>query len=576
MRFIMNQIVALSATIPPMLTTEQTVRATLLVAAIFGAFLSSAAPAEAYTPPSSDAAAWLYKPTTIVTVDLQLPEPSIESLNADGSVYVPGTFTMRYGRKRYGPWNVEVRLKGRWGSARNLGGKAAFKVKFPDSRHRVNGLKKLTLNNMVQDPSYITETISYELFRAMGVPAPRTGYAVVSVNGVDYGLHLNVETPDKLMFSKWFPREKTKHLYEGSYGCCYNWHDAYDGNHFDVDEGDPADRSDLAALLATLELEGEAWRHAAEQIADLHELTAMWAVELYVGHWDGYAPTVNNYYIHNTESDRITMHPWGLDQTLGSNGSWMSFSGQGWGNLLDKCLTDVICSGYFSDAVIATRNKAVALALDVKAATVFESIRALISADSRREFSVETANVYLDATVNFLLDRPESVSDWYLPVSPPVSPAVSAGAVSALLSWRGPEMADGVNLGGFLVEYRRARSRTWTALQILDPEATSTRIMGLSSGSYEFKVSTISSRGTSEATGAVVGVMQLTMTTYANCESLNAIYDLRAGVLKSSRSRNSGAAAYGSPLVSSSLYRKNQSLDVDRDGIACEATSPLP
>jgi hypothetical protein len=555
---------------------KTSLRTTLVATAIIGAMLFSAAPTEAYTPPSRDAAAWLFKPTTIVTIDLQLPESSIDSLNADGSVYAPGTFTMLYGRKRYGPWSVEVRLKGRWGSARDLGGKAAFKVKFPNSRQRVSGLKKLTLNNMVQDPSYITETISYELFRAMGVPAPRTGYAVVSVNGADYGLHLNVETPDKLMFSKWFPREETKHLYEGSYGCCYNWHDAYDGNHFDVDEGDPADRSDLAALLATLELEGEAWRHAAEQIADLRELTAMWAVEIYVGHWDGYAPTVNNYYIHNTVSGRITMHPWGLDQTLGSNGAWMSFSGQGWGNLLDKCLTDVVCSGYFSDAVIATRNKAVALGLDVKATTVFESIRALIAADSRREFSAETADAYRDATVNFLLARPGSVDAWYLPVSPPVSLAVSAGAVSALLSWSAPDLAGGVILGGYQVEYRKARGRTWTALQILDPEATSTRISGLSSGSYEFKVSTISSRGNSAATTAVVGLVQLAMTTYASCESLNAIYDLRAGVAQSSRSRNSGATAYGSPLVNSSLYRKNQGLDADRDGIACEATSPLP
>jgi hypothetical protein len=380
------------------------------------------------------------------------------------------------------------------------------------------------------------------------------------------------------MFSKWFPQEETKHLYEGSYGCCYNWRDAFDGNHFDVDEGDPVDRSDLTALLATLdeELNGEAWRLAVEQIADLRELTAMWAVELYVGHWDGYAPTVNNYYIHNTESGRITMHPWGLDQTLGSNGSWMSFSGQGWGNLLDKCLTDVVCSGYFSDAVIATRNKAVALALDVKAATVFESIRALIVADSRSEQGIEAAVNSHNNTISFLLARPGSVDAWYLPVSPPVSPAVSAGAVSALLSWSAPDLADGVNLGGYQVEYRKARGRTWTALQVLDPEATSTRISGLSSGSYEFKVSTISSRGTSAATSAVVGVMQLTMTTYASCESLNAIYDLRAGVAQSSRSRNSGATAYGSPLVNSSLYRKNQSLDADRDGIACEATSPLP
>ena len=171
-----------------------------------------------------------------------------------------------------------MRLKGRWGSGYGLDGKAAFKIKFPNSRQRVGGMEKLTLNNMVQDGSYITETISYELFRGMGVPAPRTGYAVVTLNGLDYGLHLNVETPDDRMFSRWFPNEDTKHLYEGSYGCCYNWQDPYSDEHFDVDEGDRADRSDLAALLNTLSLEGLAWRQAVEKIADLRALTAMWAV----------------------------------------------------------------------------------------------------------------------------------------------------------------------------------------------------------------------------------------------------------------------------------------------------------
>ena len=207
---------------------------------------------------------------------------------------------------------------------------------------------------------------------------------------------------------------------------------------------------------------------------------------------------------------------------------------------------------------------------------MFESIRALIVADSRSEQGIEAAINSHNSTINFLQNRPASVDEWYLPVSPPVSPTISAGSVSALLSWSAPELADGVSLGGYLVEYRKVRGRTWTALQILDPEATSTRISGFSSGSYEFKVSAISSRGTSAATSIVVGVIQLAMTTYASCESLNGTYDLRAGVSKSSRSRNSGATAYGSPLVSSSLYRKNQSLDVDRDGIACEATSPLP
>ena len=45
----------------------------------------------------------------------------------------------------------------------------------------------------------------------------------------------------------------------------------------------------------------------------------MWAVEKYIGHWDGYAgdPSTqpNNYYLHSDAAGQFTMLPWGTDQT---------------------------------------------------------------------------------------------------------------------------------------------------------------------------------------------------------------------------------------------------------------------
>ena len=69
------------------------------------------------------------------------------------------------------------------------------------SGQRFLGLKKLTLNNMVQDASMVHEGLAYRAFRAVGVPAPRTGYAFVRLNGSAYGVYLkrveslNVEVP---------------------------------------------------------------------------------------------------------------------------------------------------------------------------------------------------------------------------------------------------------------------------------------------------------------------------------------------------------------------------------------------
>ena len=104
-----------------------------------------------------------------------------------------------------------------WGSGsraarsfRPLTGKAAFKVKFDKfvEEPALPGLEKMTLNNMVQDPSMIHETLAYEAFRAAGVPAPRTGYAFVTVNGEDYGLYLDIESLDEVSLPHWFASTK--------------------------------------------------------------------------------------------------------------------------------------------------------------------------------------------------------------------------------------------------------------------------------------------------------------------------------------------------------------------------------
>ena len=40
----------------------------------------------------------------------------------------------------------------------------------------------------------------------------------------------------------------------------------------------------------------------------------MWAVEKYIGHWDGYVGNRNNFYLHSDTAGRFSMLPWGTDQ----------------------------------------------------------------------------------------------------------------------------------------------------------------------------------------------------------------------------------------------------------------------
>lgn len=86
--------------------------------------------------------------------------------------------------------NVALHLKGSAGSFRPFDDQPAFTLHF--SKHapgqRFHGMAKLSLNNSVQDPTFLGETISRELFVAAGVPTPAATHATVVVNGRELGL----------------------------------------------------------------------------------------------------------------------------------------------------------------------------------------------------------------------------------------------------------------------------------------------------------------------------------------------------------------------------------------------------
>jgi len=131
----------------------------------------------------ADEAAVIYDPHSVAAIDLTLSSKAIGELEAEPAEYVKGTFSMATtsggpeGTETpltASPLPVEVRLKGS-GSFRPITGKAAFKLKFKKAEPFL-GLRKMTLNNMVQDDSMLHEALSYLAFGAAEVPAPRSGY----------------------------------------------------------------------------------------------------------------------------------------------------------------------------------------------------------------------------------------------------------------------------------------------------------------------------------------------------------------------------------------------------------------
>jgi spore coat protein CotH len=101
--------------------------------------------------------------------------------------------TVREGGKVY--TNVAVHLKGSMGSFRSVDGNPGLTLVFDKfaKGQTFHGLKKISLNNSVQDPTYLHERLAREAFNRAGIPTPRAAFATVRLNRRDLGVRVLIE-----------------------------------------------------------------------------------------------------------------------------------------------------------------------------------------------------------------------------------------------------------------------------------------------------------------------------------------------------------------------------------------------
>jgi hypothetical protein len=422
----------------------------------------------------ADEAAQVYDPGQVFFIDLTLSSTEKAKLEAEPGEYVKGTFSMAKSADGtpsgaevpfISSRAAEIRLKGNaGGSFRDLSEKAAFKLKFKKAE-AVLGLRKMTLNNMVQDPSMVHETLAYSAFRAAGVPASRTGYAYVRLNGEDLGVYLDLENLDSVGLAHIFGSfdDETQHLYEGEAG-----HDVKPGEAttFEVDEGEEGDISDLEDLIAAVNGSGgEPWSQRVAPYADLAEMAKMWAVEKYIDHWDGYSGHAeaglrpNNYYLFSEPSGRFQMLPWGADQTWiptkGVLNREVTFDGKG-GVLFNKCLEDKACFRQYWEALESVTTKIAALgpkALAESTATMLAPWQAEEIAHGRPEYKsateIKEGPYGVDETIEFIEGRQSEAEAWLAENEPPKEGGKGGGSTSPT---GGAPSPGSVIVNGFLVD----------------------------------------------------------------------------------------------------------------------------
>ena len=205
--------------------------------------------------------------------------------------------------------DVGIRKKGFLGSLSRS--RPSLKIKFAEyvDQAPVSGLDRLTLNNNNQDPSRLSQYLSYKVFNDVGTIAPRCNFAKVTVNGDCLGIYSNVES-FKRPFLKRFGDDSGA-LYEGTVTDFFP--DLIDKFEFKNKRCQASDLESLAELLHAKPLDVD----AVAEVLDIDAFLRFWATESLIGFWDGYTNDQNNFFIYkNPTNQKLYFIPWGTDSSF--------------------------------------------------------------------------------------------------------------------------------------------------------------------------------------------------------------------------------------------------------------------
>jgi spore coat protein H len=248
-------------------------------------------------------------PTKVARLYLEIPPTGVSSLRWEPRKVVQGR--LQDASNVYVA--VGIHLKGQ-GSFQRIDQKPSFTLKFSEEQggQRFYGMRKVHLNNSVQDPSYLREYVGRQTAKAVGLPCPQSGHARLSLNGRDLGLYVMVE------------------------GASSDFLDAQVGNHDGaILEGQLQDiggrlevnyagaRADTNILLQIREAVQEAnaeqrWERV-QRLVDMDEFSRFMAFEALLRHADGYTYRLSNYRIYqNPAVGKILFIPHGMDEAFAS------------------------------------------------------------------------------------------------------------------------------------------------------------------------------------------------------------------------------------------------------------------
>ncbi len=336
----------------------------------------------------------------ILDLRLDIDAAARASLGADPKKEVPGALTVRDASGNEVRHVVEVRLKGSY-TLQGLDKKPSFKIKFPNALG-FYGLKSLTLNGMTQDKSMLRESLAYKVYAAAGTPAPRTGFATVSVNEQPYGLYVNVESLDSKFLIQHFGA-KDGIVYEASWNV-----DLRPGDiaKYELEAGADEGAAQLTALVAAIDAPGDGVFYGPDAKVDAAPFVRTIAASAVLNDKDNYAANRNNYRLHRASSNgKWVLVPTGQDQSFARTLDPFGFDAR----LFRKCMSSDRCFADYTQALASVTQAFEALRLKTEVTKTIALIDAAGRADPRKPYRNADVDAARSELSSLIAQRPAAI-----------------------------------------------------------------------------------------------------------------------------------------------------------------------
>ena len=269
------------------------------------------------TPSSENTVATAFTPTAVNTLSITISDENWQDIldNPLDEQYHETAITFNGVTLD----SVAIRTKG--GSslssvANSSSDRYSFKVDINEyvSGQKFFGLKKFTLQNSFNDPSYMREVIAYELMDEMGVPTPEHAYVNFYVNGELFGLYLMVEAVDGEFVEKHFTNSNGDLYKPDGTGSDLLWLGDDIQSYTDINLQTNEDTTDNGAFINFVESLDKGETSAIE----VDTLLRYMSVSTSLSNLDSYhGPLAHNYYIYDDDGV-FSILPWDFNESFGT------------------------------------------------------------------------------------------------------------------------------------------------------------------------------------------------------------------------------------------------------------------